>query len=423
MGMRDRLGHPRHQPRDRRRLVPVPALTPAQVLALDQLHAVIEHPLVLAAVQDRDDMGVVQRGDRFGLAAEQPDVPVVGHGAGLDHLERHQAVEPLLAGLEDDAHAAGAQLLEQQVIAEGGPRSRRRQAVGFVATPLARPDGGPQAGLGHRLTGLGRRGHLRVDDRTGPVRRPVRVELIGHRPGDAIGLAHPGDLGPRLPDRGQLVGGQVQEDPAIGAALPVVGQGRGLPEALAQLLVEHHQLEPERDARLSLQVAQVVLDPWLAHGPPIRFIPIANPVDEPGPLVGRPGQIPLVERDHRRMLPIQAYRSAWRCDPDPIPDRSVAISPLYLSSCRPSSDATSAPQEFLNSLIRVLAITPGWLKTIESSRAGPHPGRAMEDLRAGWIAAASRCMLGIIARISPILGGPVSWPRGCGRCRTGTAAW
>ena len=90
MGMRDRLGHPRHQPGDRRRLVPEPAQAPAQVLAVDQLHAVVEHPLVLAAVQDRDDVGVVQRGDRLGLAAEQPDVPLVGQDAGLDHLERDQ---------------------------------------------------------------------------------------------------------------------------------------------------------------------------------------------------------------------------------------------------------------------------------------------------------------------------------------------
>ena len=43
-----------------------------QALALDVLHGVVVHPLVLAHAEDRDDVGVVQQGGGPGLALE-PD--------------------------------------------------------------------------------------------------------------------------------------------------------------------------------------------------------------------------------------------------------------------------------------------------------------------------------------------------------------
>ena len=43
--------------------------------------------------------------------------------AGQDHLQRHDAVEPQLAGLVDDAHAAPAQLLQQLVAGNRGRRA------------------------------------------------------------------------------------------------------------------------------------------------------------------------------------------------------------------------------------------------------------------------------------------------------------
>ena len=63
-------------------------------------------------------LGWSSRRDRLGLAAEPADLRLAGQDAGLDHLERDRAIEPLLPGLVDDAHAAGAQDRQQLVIAE-----------------------------------------------------------------------------------------------------------------------------------------------------------------------------------------------------------------------------------------------------------------------------------------------------------------
>ena len=69
----------------------------------------------LADVVDVDDVRVPQPGGglRFGLkAADQ-----LGRSqmAGQDHLDGHRAVEPLLPGLVDHAHAAAADLADQLV--------------------------------------------------------------------------------------------------------------------------------------------------------------------------------------------------------------------------------------------------------------------------------------------------------------------
>ncbi len=142
MGMRDRLGNPRHQAGDRGRPIAERLQALGQILAVDPLHAVEEDAQVLAAVEDGDDVGVVEGGDGLGLAAEQADLPLVGQQSGLDHLECDDAIEPLLPGLEDDAHAAGAEPAEQFIFAEGGAGASGRQSVEALGIAPGRRPGG-----------------------------------------------------------------------------------------------------------------------------------------------------------------------------------------------------------------------------------------------------------------------------------------
>src|SRR5262249_46630342 len=89
-----------------------------QALALDEAHAEVVLPLVLADLEDRDDPGVIQIRRRFGLGVEALDVGLMSKLAGEDHLERHLAVEAHLPGLEDHGHAPAGQLASDRVVAE-----------------------------------------------------------------------------------------------------------------------------------------------------------------------------------------------------------------------------------------------------------------------------------------------------------------
>ena len=106
-----------------------------QPQALDELHDVIRHAVLLADAEDRDDVGVVQLGSGFRLALEPPlGLGVQQHVLG-QHLERHVAPQRHLLGLVDDAHAPLADLAEDAEIAEL-PQARsggcRRLLGGFL---------------------------------------------------------------------------------------------------------------------------------------------------------------------------------------------------------------------------------------------------------------------------------------------------
>ena len=84
-------------------------------------------------MEDLDDVGVLEPGDRLGLGEEAGGGLGRGVGAGQDHLQGAGAVEPDLAGLVDDAHAAAAQLAQDLVAGDGGGRAAaplRRGVVG-----------------------------------------------------------------------------------------------------------------------------------------------------------------------------------------------------------------------------------------------------------------------------------------------------
>src|SRR5262249_52101664 len=133
---------------DRLRLVPEAGQALLKVLAVDQLHAVVEQGSKLAGFEDRHDVGMVQRGDGLGLAVEPLDVARAGARAVLDHLQGDEPVEAGLPGVEDEAHGPRAQLFDQLEVPEAGARPRRRQTVEPGPRVLARPAG--DAVLGER---------------------------------------------------------------------------------------------------------------------------------------------------------------------------------------------------------------------------------------------------------------------------------
>ena len=79
--------------------------------------------LGLAHLVDRAHVGVVQHRRRAGLV-DQPvaGVRVPAKGARQE-LERGVAAQALVLGLEHDAHAALAQLVEQAVLPDAGART------------------------------------------------------------------------------------------------------------------------------------------------------------------------------------------------------------------------------------------------------------------------------------------------------------
>ena len=65
--------------------------------------------------EDLDDVGVVEPRDGLRLQAEPRLVHRGGHRAADHHLDGDDAVQPLVAGLVDDAHAAAAEFAEDLV--------------------------------------------------------------------------------------------------------------------------------------------------------------------------------------------------------------------------------------------------------------------------------------------------------------------
>ena len=111
-----------------------------QRLPPDVLHDVVGRPLVLAHAEDRHDVGVVQLGRRPRLAAEPLAQLGVEPRVARQDLQRHVPAQRGLLGLVDHAHAAAADLAEDQVVADlADRRAVGRLAVGERAGGLARP--------------------------------------------------------------------------------------------------------------------------------------------------------------------------------------------------------------------------------------------------------------------------------------------
>jgi hypothetical protein len=108
----DKLGRPPRRLRDASEVL-------LQVAAVHELQRQEGPAPGRAHLEDLHDVRVLQPGDDLRLGAEAGQLLRVGVRARQD-FQGHQAGQPVLPGLEDDAHAAAAQLAEQLV-----PRHRR----------------------------------------------------------------------------------------------------------------------------------------------------------------------------------------------------------------------------------------------------------------------------------------------------------
>ena len=89
-----------------------------QPLAGDVLHDVVEDPVVLAEIEHRHDVRVVQPGRGAGLVTEAAEESAVGPEATVQNLERHVGAERLAASLVHDAHPTLADEPEDAVVAK-----------------------------------------------------------------------------------------------------------------------------------------------------------------------------------------------------------------------------------------------------------------------------------------------------------------
>ena len=106
--------------RDGQRPLPLDQLL--QVLARDVLEDDELPTLVLAAVDDRDDVRVRETRDCLRLATEPLDVLGIVGEVLVQHLERDPPLEARVEGTEDARHAAGAeQVLDLVAIRDAIP--------------------------------------------------------------------------------------------------------------------------------------------------------------------------------------------------------------------------------------------------------------------------------------------------------------
>ena len=146
-----------------RAILEPPQLVDDQVepLALDELHGIVADLAVLADLEDRHDVGVVELRRRPRLAAEAGQrLEVLRDLPGQD-LQGHAAAEGDLLGLVDHAHAAPADLAEDPVVAhlaqgrQGRPPLPQRRAAPAGPPRPARPRPGPGTARGSRRPGRG----------------------------------------------------------------------------------------------------------------------------------------------------------------------------------------------------------------------------------------------------------------------------
>ena len=193
-----------------------------QAVTGDVLHGVVADAVVLAVVEDRDDIGVVQLGRRAGFVMEPPEVVGAGAEPWVHDLERHAAAERFPHRLVDHAHAPLADAAEDTVVAQPlGPWAgavadgRRRSGRGIVGLGRA---GGPCAGRGParpRAAGLGGRAAHRAQLLDFDQRGEQLADLVGQRgvAPDVLGQRRPLSVAEtrqeRLQDRPQRVAAEL----------------------------------------------------------------------------------------------------------------------------------------------------------------------------------------------------------------------
>ena len=97
--------------------------------AVEELGHDVRETALDADVEDRDDVGMVECGRSPSLLLESAQaIGVVGH-LGRQHLDRDLAIEALVVGAVDLAHAAGTQWRDDLVRAEARTRGQRHGVI------------------------------------------------------------------------------------------------------------------------------------------------------------------------------------------------------------------------------------------------------------------------------------------------------
>ena len=103
------------------------------VRPLHEAHRDEQHPVGLAGLEDRDDVGMVDRG----RGARFPDEPLperlVPGQFGRQHLDRDLALQPGVVGAVDHGHATPADLLVQPVPGQAGSDAGPAKCRGLVS--------------------------------------------------------------------------------------------------------------------------------------------------------------------------------------------------------------------------------------------------------------------------------------------------
>ena len=94
----------------------------AQRAALDELHGDVAHAVVGADVEERDDVGVVERRGGARLLLEARATLGIGRDSGRQDLDRDLAPEPRVAGAEHLAHASRTDGSHDLIRTEPGAR-------------------------------------------------------------------------------------------------------------------------------------------------------------------------------------------------------------------------------------------------------------------------------------------------------------
>jgi hypothetical protein len=95
--------------------------------AIDQLHGVEVYAVFFSGGVNGNDIGVVEFGGGFGLAAKAVHGLWSESQPRTEHVQSHTTVERFLPGFEDDAHAAAAEFAHDLEIAQAlsGLRNHR----------------------------------------------------------------------------------------------------------------------------------------------------------------------------------------------------------------------------------------------------------------------------------------------------------
>jgi len=129
-----------------------------EAVAVDELHDDVGLGVFLAVAVDLDDVGVVDGGEGAGFLQELLDEGAVLAEGLLGHLEGDGAAEGLVIGAVDGAHAALAELLQDDEVGEPR-RDEPLGAAGGAAVEVEGCAGADVAGLaafsaGDQLEGL-----------------------------------------------------------------------------------------------------------------------------------------------------------------------------------------------------------------------------------------------------------------------------